>query len=1507
MTATIDNYIFNPFVTTKQSVEKYLKETYENGENNNVRYIHPYSKYEQCCYDKTTKKLSWITLKNPIIPSSLLAQNDYRKNEDSILARIETYGLDILKLRNKNITIQPIPDGQEVIECSLNIMDESFPLLFVISEIYQGNYFDLVIHEYNSIVDRQHHPLYFYKKSQCENGFPFKHSGDMRTGDNLIQYLNKYSDCKMRQMNTDFHNSNDYNSGIITAHAYNKKSFLDIIQCNPSICIVDYINNDSVNIYLKQFPLSEDFVNDNSICHLAKFTYIADKKKVIWTIPHQPEFDNIKINVGGSNLCYDSGILKFKEKIYMINQAKELLHNETITLRERTIASTSTMDDIDEERCNTLNEENFNILIIQKPLLKSEKFGNLYNDILDNNNNNNNNYTINTKNIYTFQTSISSINDCDSNDDNDDDNDYAFTLPIAGGSVLHNGSLIKLGKPIKKQTAINFKRDLNNSNNRPIVILCDQSPSTNIPQVKSKLNAVYILINFNEDCNTKNKTVEEKLNDINASLPISMQGGLSTIFVYFPSNHNFYYYRGIINDYNNNKLKFGHRVTLSDILSEASTFLLSPLVVPSSSSVVPIYSIGGQQELFCIERGDRVSNILDKINNLLRGRINNTFDEIVYNLKYILAQLEVNISSKELEDMIAIVAENLNKMNQMTKIQCLQLIIKNRENIFRCPSLRQIEQFISLLSKEDMNSYYNTYWLLESMAKILDITDRSVLFQKYSKMFQDITNIIKKFSSCSIYQNSLFELLNTCVSMRSSYGFRKRGLTQIIRQKKVNKNLESINNMKDYEMEEFLEKNCTNDGVILLKINKNKLLSFEEEEEEETYRRQTYNWSNDDDDDYSNDDDDDDDDNDDDNSNLSIINRREKTDFELQEMGEKIKKLTTRLPNFDRVDKHMAPYLLKDNVFNRLNFEWENKDFLIIPMLEPLIDIMKEPHKYPWRDVKEGGSIEFARMMLRGSIYNLIPENKRIKYNIVNAGSEKITEILINILLSGIYTMADNRIDFSSSNENDGLIKQFRCLMGYVLSIMASGVNKPASLVYQTILYNNIVSSNKIDLGKDNENLWLHQLLNLWPYLKLDVNFVQTNTMKCIYNRLKDCCNAILYNKKNTDDGPNEKEQELLEKALWSYNFLRPVVVNILKRKIKDIEKEEEKIEKEFVNRVRIEKICQSPQKKMKKDNKEKLTKDEVLKEQRKKKQERELMRQSQPRIYNSYFDEINDDDDDNHFKNINYIEENIRAILNTNQFYITKNNTKSRTVVKSINNFYYNNDEDYDNILQEIKSILHMYKEMRPKYTDKMNNTCYLFNVLEEIDKKIHSSNNHSNSRTIIDNISSLLNKIYSSALDIYLNRSTIILHLVIKLYNSIITYPSKSSILDINNIKYSILSKVLKFKTPLYIYTNIPKFIGKLIDCTTIEQYQSSEFKFELVNFIQNKRILGHFMRGYILQHDDVTLREERDKINKQIQKLQIEINKDKKLLRMFNYLQENNYMGTKLQLLNKLVEIA
>ena len=1048
---TIDVPVFDPICTSKESVETILKNF---SRDDNVRYIHPYGNREQCTYEN--KKIKWETLKTPVALSSLLNVNsNLAATEDGVLKLIREHFSQELNIsfKENDVTIQPIPEGQETLECFVDLSPSSPPPIFVVSKIVKDkkrknddNYFDLVFHRISSQEkDLSESPLYFHA---IDLDYAFVHSGDKRFhGRNLTQYL------RVNPKN----NSNC--SGIITAHAYEQKSFLHISACNPNICLVDYRKESkSIIIYVIHFPLTKDFVGNSSIGHICKFDYLASEGKIIWTIPPLPEFDDQQIDVGECYGKYKKGIDRFMSRLEVKTSQERKKKEEDVPKMSRKMIKGSV-------------DENKNSLIIQKPLVKNEKCKKIIKEFSSRLNCD--------KTIFTFHRNIGTIDD---DDHDEEDNNFGYTLPIAGGSIVSEKSSVKLGKPIKKEsTAIEFQKSLTLKKVRPVVILSNKTSSADIPKVHAKLNAIYIL--FDSDETTRDITIEERLNNLNACLPVAMQGSLSTVFAYC---NDFYYYRGIIR--NSDNLKFGDRVEISDIINEASGSLIPPLVTSAFSPRWMIYDKYGR-ELFDISSDD--DDDLTVINNIIYNLIDD--DTIKSQMKFIIAQMEVNLNSKKFEEIIMAVLKMIHQSLFVSKEKCLQLIIDNEKQIYNCPPKSEIRK---ILSKID-DGYFNKNWLISTVARIVKCEDRITLLRENHRTILDMFKVVKTYTAkLDAYAKSLLEILNNSVSMRSSYGIRKKGLNQIIRSRDIKQNLELVENMNEDAMENFFSDNCTNDGVIILAINEKNFV-------------QTIN---------------------------------EKNDFD-----KFLKSLTQRFLRFDSSPKEMAAfYLPSPKQFNFL-YDIENsysqKSFLIFPLLEDLKLAMKEPHKFAWREIKKDGAIDLSRIMLRRSIYELIPSDVRDTYNIIDPGAPIIGKILINVLFSAIHAMAGSRTNFSSSNEDDGWITKLRCLTGLILSIMASGSNCPFSLVYQTVLRENKVTTTKINLSNSDENFWLHELLKIWPYLRIprDVVDVESNAVNCISNRITDAFQAI-----DVIGEEKQRENTTGKKARWYCYTLRHMVNYIL-------------------------------------------------------------------------------------------------------------------------------------------------------------------------------------------------------------------------------------------------------------------------------------------------------------------------------------------------------------------------
>ena len=1475
--------IFDPLCTSKESVvqslRKYISDTTDTT-TTNIHYTHPFGNREQCVYNSNNNQYKWEYLKEPINFQSLLNQDlNLENTEDRILQKIEYLFANKLNITpDKKIRIQPIPEGKEIIHCSLDVDTSTHPCLFVISKVVNGNYFDLVItpvfESLNNVTpvfeslnnnDNNNNIIPLYYGLQKTENFPFNHSGDKydASNNNLLHHLTISKRIK----------PNDNLSGIITAHAYNKRSFIDIKYTEPNICLVDYPRDSNIiNIYLIHFPLNDDFVQDSSIGHICKFQYVQEEKKMIWTIPQQPLFDDAKFNVGSIYQMYKRGLNGFMTKVRLAEYS-HFKRNTTIPTSPSTLLSTTASSS-----SSSLMTETYSSsfpLIIQKPLLNNERCIEMLSEFLQN--------QFDRRIVFTFHRNIGTIDD---NDYDNDDNNYDYTLPIAGGSIISGKSTVKLGKPIKREEiAQRFRIVLNNNNInlRPVVVLSDQSSLANIPNVYKKLNAIYILVHLNDDGNNNN--IEEKLNNINASLATSMQGSLSTIIVYLPSNKQFYYYRGIFHK----MIKFGEKVDLSEILLEAKSRLSSPLIVPAFSLKRPIYNENGKILFEIYNNDDEEENNNEKnITNIIQMIYDETkpmsdINLIKLKMKYVLAQMEVNLLSADLDKMIAIMCERIQQTQTISKKRCLELIIEHESDISNCPTQRDIQQLLSSLPPELLSSNYNKAWLFTTLLKyIFKVSNKYLLSKEQNETFLNIVNVIKKkVSIFKKYEECLLEILNTSVSMRSSYGIRKKGLNQIIRRGKINRNLTIVDNMNDEQMDNFLEENCTEDGVIILAINQNKLIAIARENEEKKNKERAIDY----------------------------------------------KSLTRRYTNFDAASKDIASCYLDDDHKNQFNFVCKTDNFtnlpngpmLMFPILKELKEVMKTPHTFDWKKIGVEGAIDITRMLLRKSIFELIPENIRKECNINNPGSPIIGKILINVLLSAIHNMADNRTDFSSSDESGGWITKFRCLTGLILSVMASGSNTEFSSVYKALLYDNTVTKCNINLAKGNENAWLSELIRIWPFLKLkNVINVTQNSINCIKNALIDSCyhRAIAPDKKRDKD--IERKNANHKKALWTFYIQRPMINCILKRQYFDIinatelkneeeitetkmneeEEKERKMEMEMEiddddddddYRMEIEKINYNN------DDDDETIDEEIIKYKCNdivKDDDDQIKMQQQQQFIHDEIISVND---------VNCIDKRINTIL--------RNLDSNKNAKSQFTNIRERNKGPFypPKIKENIFDILYVYeqllslsqntkckKELQLSF-DKYTKKSYLFSLLKIVNERLKKDD------AMGEDINKLLDIIYSTALELYLKKSSFVTHQLSNLskYLDDENGQQKSNKM-IQTLKYIILKKVFRFISPVYEYVYIPKIIIMLMHCSEEEHYKSREFIQELKNFTNNKKIYGHFMQGMILKKNKQKLESNLIKI----QKLENFINKEPNLKLMLNFL--CRHMDNKQNVLGKVLAI-
>ena len=1399
--------VFDPTCLNEKTIEDSLRNNFN--DNNNQILVHPYNELKQCVYNGKISKIYWEKLLSAYDPSAFLNDSDFSGIEDRILDTIKNKFAEHLNIRDKKIIIQPLPEGQEIIQCSVDNenLSSSPPVIFVISKIFNYLYFDLVGFPSDSKkemkIDDSSSPWYFDYKG--EPNAVFKHSGDLRRSMYLLQHMS------INRNNTD----DTPSLGCFLAHAYRKKTFMDMSKSDPNICIVDFSkDSDVVKIYIIHFPLTRDFVKNSSICHICKYKYIPKEKKIIWTIPQQPEFVDKKFDVGEPFKCYKNGLKRFMKKVEMIddlNQNQRKASRMTMTKKSDAINTSDKSNRNDENDANCNNDiddddddddddDNLSPIIIQKPLLNSK----ICKCILE---------KFQTKKIFTFHRNIDKVKNLPIEKDEMNENNFNYTLPIAGGSIISGKSTVKLGRPIpSKKIASEFQNILDNREKnrpRPIVVLADKSSSANIPYVKTKLNAVYLLINLDEY--GQEKSVNEILNNINAALPTAMQGSLSTIFVYLPSRNAYFYYRGIIQN-SRKVIKFGDIVEFSDILSEASFKLSSPLVVPSQCSKWVIYNPNGSKLFNVLDdyngNGNNnlnlvINQILDVLNNSDNndtGTSENLKDKIKLQLRYIMAQMEVNLCAKDFEEMIYIISEKIQSAKIISKEQCLRLIINNKNFFDKWNTQlrkKDFEKHLVEINKENNSNsnWYSKTWL---MGLVVDITRFDIenkgkykFLDKYGKVVNDMIEIVNSYKFlANMYATCLLEILNTSVSMKSAYGIRKKGINQIVRNKKIKKNVNFVQEMTCDEMDNYLEENCTDDGVIILAINTNKI---------ELMLEKCHN-----------------------NVTSTITNNHQHL----------LKNLTTRYERLDRASKEMAScYITEGNQFNFYcdtnSQNLPSSNMLIIPILKEARDAMKNPHLYGWEDIKDQGSIDVSRIILRNTIYKLIPKETQRRYNIDSPGSPIIGEMLINILFSAIHNMAGTLKDVSKNIKEDGIITIFNGLMGLILSIMASGT-VPLSLVYQTVLYKNVVANCKINLAKYQEKLWLDEMLNVWKFLKLEnvisLNDVRHNAVNCIKNRLTGCYIASQsQSSQEKIDKYTLKKVELHNRAMWNYNILRPMVNSILKRKFS-------KIIDAVEENVHLPKRIKKGNEKLENGENEDITRTIDTKKEEK---------ENENKAPQGWIEAC---------QKIKIL--SLNEFLSNNEFL--SGNERDKRLKSSGKHFCpIEIRREMHNILQDYLEITNETNISQNSYYQKLTNKHYLFIIMEKIYKIIQNNNINSITDYYIqdDKLSRYMDDMYSTSLDIYLKKSAFIVNEIYKLEKF---YLKNQSWKECKEMEQKFLENFLQFKNPVYQYMKIPKIVELIISKNS---QNCKDFKFYMENYIDNKLKYGNFMRGMISTNVNIT----------------------------------------------------
>nr|BDT62269.1 MAG: hypothetical protein [Penaeus semisulcatus majanivirus] len=228
--------------------------------------------------------------------SQQAAETRVRREDDSVYERHIVEKCSTMKQLQhcSDYTLRRV--DRDVIETSLPRIENSAnptvfgpelsdPIIFALSRVCDGNYYDLVFtHSCDSSLKPQL-SLWYLRRSLPE--VPYVHSGDVRDGPTLLQMMNIV--CGHMDPNS------DSIVGAVTAHAHDLRLFRDIAGCQPCICIPDHGRR---IIHFMPCPLDFDAVGSGDVRHIVKYAIIPRERKIQWIFPIVTVYGCIRDTVG---------------------------------------------------------------------------------------------------------------------------------------------------------------------------------------------------------------------------------------------------------------------------------------------------------------------------------------------------------------------------------------------------------------------------------------------------------------------------------------------------------------------------------------------------------------------------------------------------------------------------------------------------------------------------------------------------------------------------------------------------------------------------------------------------------------------------------------------------------------------------------------------------------------------------------------------------------------------------------------------------------------------------------------------------------------------------------------------------------------------------------------------------------------------------------------------------------------------------------------------------------
>ena len=1186
----VDILVYNPLAPDEKRVEKTLHLCNLYNSSTNVTLGHVWG--NKICVTNRLGEEEWRPFTPEINQEHLIDLSDWELREDNIAKRMLLH--ECVFPKGVKYNLNKIPAEKNMIECNY---DESsnFPFLFTLSFAnHPEEYFDMVA------IPHDRHPQNNFQTPLCyrhkkHKNVLYSHSGDLMTDlpkDNTFRSRMPNSLLHTLTMDGRAKNRNDkaLTSGCVVFHAYQQRTLFELADTEPNICIVDKPPNNSneYNIWVYHLPIRKDLLKDSTVVFLARFDIDRIEKKITWQFLKNPTFTSDKFNVGhkivnnnnnnANTKGYKAGLDKFYEGLRVMSDKENVMKGDMIARgwkmsltadREMTLARRGgKKEEEEEEEASSL--EKF-LLIVQEPLLADDRirhFANGLAEFIDHQNRVCKKYLFH-QNIKKFQDGFRYEGDY---------NDCRFSLPIAGGSVISNSSLIKLCKPIEGGDDLvkEFTDDLKTAKGA-IVIASDTCNAADFPVVYQKLNACYIVVN-NSVGDPKDEqsrpAIDQILNDTNAAMANIQQGPLSCVVGYFPNSHNCYFVRGFAKD-SYDKFAFGRLLeSYDDVLDLASSTRFDEnLVLPLT------YFCGSSKYSFVDHRGRSAFDVVmgevkgeDVYSQLEDGAERWTKDELVrltdenVALKEInnyicclLAQMEVLFDAQCLRDVFDIAKEKLQRIglvNKATRGDVLEMLRGKRREEEQLP-LSSVTLAQYLRDGESMSLDFDMDWFLEELKK------KKLLYGELSsESCYRVVNLVKKFvggfnkqttsflrSATNVKRQFLSILVGKsfgCISSKSSYGKRGMDVKKIIQRDNVQTNVAFLGNVNKEKSEKegvgdaldtLLTNSCSRHGYFLYTVQRQELIDAinliapekkEEEEDEDIEEEEEERGRRDG------------------SENVQSFLRMDKTGRFTRSDGDT---LSGFLSVARKVDE--------DSAVDGYVFKYNNLPMIAIPILDEAVDIMKDGGKmlkYPWSTSVVGGNLDYARILLRKSMHSLIKitaPNKSIR---LGEGSKEVGHLVMHMLSSAMndfieYQKATGAID--SYSDDSAFVNGLRGMAGLLLSVMASGAEKPLIPAYRTILINANGGDSRVKFNFSNGKYWLDQFVKIEPYLRLKGVCVKDNVISNVVCKVKRRCQTIKDTSKHTKrilDLKKKSDERDSRKWLWEHDMTRPLILSVVKK-----------------------------------------------------------------------------------------------------------------------------------------------------------------------------------------------------------------------------------------------------------------------------------------------------------------------------------------------------------------------